>query len=164
MYHFTDTLLEDSTTEAGNEIIVYNSTDDYNLDYFNLDFNKSKEIGLHCGTAKAAEERGHKYINKLKIDLSKANIYECDFDMPNGWHTLELAQIYLKDSQLLMNLRKNSAGVDKDMKYSSIYREWFLSRGYSVIKYPNQSEDISSTSYIILVNGLIKEASPYKTL
>ena len=160
MYHFTDSLSEDFVESMDNTIIVYNSTDDANLNYLNLDFNKSKEIGIHCGTFKAAEALGHQYINKLKVDLSNASIYECDFDIPSGWQTLELAQIYLKDKQLITNLRKNSAEINKDIIYSSIYRKWFLDQGYSVIKYPNQVEDIGSTSYIILVNGLIKEANP----
>ena len=162
MYHFTDTLLEGLTETLDNEIVVYNSTDNSNLNYLNLDFSKSKEIGIHCGTVKAAKARGFRYINKLKIDLSNANIYECDFDLVNGWQTLELAQVYLKDEQLIADLRKNSAEIDKDMKYSSIYREWFLNRGYSAIRYINQVEDIGSISYIIFANGLIKEASPYK--
>lgn len=164
MYHFTDSLLEDFTESMDNAIIVYNGTDDVNLNYFDLDFNRSKEIGIHCGTFKAAKALGYRYINKLKIDLSNVNIYVCDFDITSSWQTLELAQIYLKDKQLIANLRKNSAEIDKDMIYSSIYRKWFLDQGYSVIKYVNQVEDIGSTSYIILVNGLIKEVNSVQNL
>ena len=142
-------------------VTLYNGTNDTNLDYKNIDFTKSKELGVHCGSEKAASLRGS-IINKLSIDTS--NCYKMDVDFSDMWSKPTLLQYmnFLTPQEITDargKMREVSGDRDKYEKYSTILRDLFLKHGYKCISYPNGVEDPGHTSYIILDNSIVIDES-----
>ena len=149
---------EELTETFKNEelITVYNGSNDL-IDYNNIDFTKSEEIGLHCGSKKAAESKG-KNIKELKIDTS--NCYKMNTDLTDMWASPRILNYmdFLSEEQLekIKNeMRAVSGDLDKYNKYSAIIRDAFLNNGYKCISYPNEIEDPGHISYIVLDNSII---------
>lgn len=162
----------------GESLEIYNGTDIPDFDYTQINLADSKEIGLHCGTEQACKDKGYKYINKLTV--SNENILALDTDMSGYWSDLSvlkyLESIFSEDEIAELRTQMRSfAGEESDIKYknySTILRNAILNKGYNVISYPNNVEDIGSTSYIILDSSIIdkpvvesrKKKKPYDSI
>lgn len=162
-YEYDEEDIDDLDEKVLKESVIttYNGTDDNSLDYKNIDFTKSKELGIHCGSEKAASSKGS-IINKLSIDTS--NCYKMDVDFTDMWSTPPLLQYmnFLTAQEIADakdRMREVSGDHDKYEKYSTILRDLFLKHGYKCISYPNEIEDPGHTSYIILDDSIIIDES-----
>lgn len=153
-----------------NETIENNSATAYHISseqISHLDFEKSKEIGLHCGDYSVIEFLIHgKYKNKpfhiYKICLDLTNSVELE-DL-NDWNSLEVFNA-ISDILNLSKQQKDDIifkirGQGRDV-YSSTYRTLLLDNNINVIIYKNTGEvkntNNFSISYIVLNESAIKK-------
>lgn len=160
LFNSKSSVSESTTIADSNNLIVYHSSNNKNLS-IPLDFNKSREIGLHCGSLEQAIKKGHKYIFEINIksDFKCLHLTE---DCIYLFSDLKFADVLLNahviDSinylQLVKTLRSHAADVNKDFAYSKIYRELLLDKGYVALDYPNDIEG-EGKSICIFDNSII---------
>lgn len=163
---------QESLTEDNNE-------EDESLDYFYhassdklsypIDFNKSKEIGLHIGTEEQALSFNRNYLYKLGIDKSikcldikdSVNGYG-DYDFSNtlvyyGVMTNEQAS----ELPYYISRLNPRTWQEKWRACSKVYRDLLLNAGYSAIRYSNRVEG-DGYSLCVFDNSVIKTFELYK--
>lgn len=158
--------VSESTTANSNSLIIYHSSNNKNLS-IPLDFNKSREIGLHCGSLEQAIEKGNKYIFELNIKSNFKCLHLTE-DCIYLFSDLKFAEVLLNASvidsvgysQLVKTLRSHAADTNKDFAYSKIYRELLLNRDYVALDYPNDIEG-EGKSICIFDNSIINSMSFY---
>ena len=155
-------ILKEGNSKEEETLIVYNATNE--TDYSHFD--KSKEIGIHCGTLKATQcifnNKHYKFLNKLILNNYK--IIEASRDYKETWSVMELIvhhdNVLTPFSEEEINKLKDKCihldYPDKNEKRSKLLRDALLNKGYNLIKYKNEVEDPDSISYIILDNSIIK--------
>jgi len=146
--------------ESSKTLTVYKGSQSSKEDFTTVDLMESTEIGIHCGTKSAVKSLGYKHIYEIK--LGNFNLLEFDFDMNSDWAVPELANKLSEDEievkRLLTKLRIVSHRRDKKEQYSKIFRDFILAKGYNLISYKNEDEDINSVSYIIIDTSTIIDA------
>ena len=146
--------------ESSKTLTVYKGSQSSKEDFTTVDLMESTEIGIHCETKSAVKSLGYKHIYEIK--LGNFNLLEFDFDMNSDWAVPELANKLSEDEievkRLLTKLRTVSHRRDKKEQYSKIFRDFILAKGYNLISYKNEDEDINSVSYIIIDTSTIIDA------
>lgn len=130
---------------------------------FPLDFNLSKEVGLHCGTLKqATTKNGTDYVYKvtLKLPFVCAHLQsdtESTYGSMEFLHNLYNSSIIddLDFNNLLMLLRDKAGDKDKEKAYSKIYRDFLCDKGFSAFDYPNNVESTSKDKSICIIDNNI---------
>lgn len=153
------TLEEDISNKK--ELVVYNATNESDYSHFNV----SKELGIHCGTLKSAKEvfNGKEYNFLNKLTLNNYKIIDASKDYQEIWDALQiishkdnLVSPFSKDElDTLINKCREIDFPNKYERRGKLFRDALLQKGYNLIRYKNEVEDIGSISYIILDDSII---------
>lgn len=164
---------QESLTEDNNE-------EDESLDYFYhasfdklsypIDFNKSKEIGLHIGTEEQALSFNRKYLYKIGIDKS-IRCLDIKQDSTDGYGGREFSNTLVyygvmtdeQASELPGYIRRLNLGTTEEWQcaYSKVFRDLLLNAGYSALGYLNRVEG-EGYSLCVFDNSVIKSFELYK--
>lgn len=151
----------DSEEDNDNFRIVYHAS--LTPVSFPLNFNLSKEVGLHCGTLEqATTKNGTDYVYKVTLKPP----FECvhlQSDTESTYGSMEfLYNLFhsgiiddLDFNNLFMLLRDKAGDKDKERAYSKIYRNFLLKKGFSAFDYPNNVESTSKDKSICIIDNSI---------
>lgn len=145
--------------------------DDYKIVYhasltpvsFPLNFNLSKEVGLHCGTLEqATTKNGTDYVYEVTLKPSFACAH-LKSDTESTYGSMEFLYNLFDSSiiddldfnTLLMLLRDKAGDKDKEKEYSKIYRSFLLDKRFKAFDYPNTVEGTSKDKSICIIDNNI---------
>lgn len=130
---------------------------------FPLNFNLSKEVGLHCGTLEqATTKNGTDYVYEVTLKPS----FDCAHlksDTESSYGSMEFLYNLLDSgiiddldfNNLLMLLRDKAGDKDKQKAYSKIYRDFLLEKEFKAFDYPNTVESTSKDKSICIIDNSI---------
>lgn len=163
-----ESLTEDSHEEDDSLDYFYHASF-YKLSY-PIDFNKSKEIGLHIGTEEQALKFNRKYLYKIGIDKS-IRCLDIKQDYTDGYGGREFSNTLVyygvmtdeQASELPDYIRRLNLGTTEEWQcaYSKVFRDLLLNAGYSAIRYYNRVEG-AGYSLCVFDNSVIKSFELYK--
>ena len=151
----------DSEEDNDNFRIVYHAS--LTPVSFPLNFNLSKEVGLHCGTLEqATTKNGTDYVYKVTLKPSFACAH-LKSDTESSYGSMEfLYNLFhsgiiddLDFNNLLMLLRDKAGDKDKQKAYSKIYRDFLLEKEFKAFDYPNTVEGTSKDKSICIIDNNI---------
>lgn len=145
------------------ELILYNSTNDENFDYNNVDFDKSNEIGIHCGSFETARSKGYRHINRLFVsglrvcEMNDVGSTFGSMQVINGLYNSGIISIKER-SDMIKEFRKEMvfSTEEKQRCFSRIIRNCLIQKGYNSVHYINGVENKGDNNYIIFDNAVVK--------
>lgn len=156
---------------SSEEADIDEDNDDYKIVYhasltpvsFPLNFNLSKEVGLHCGTLEqATTKNGTDYVYEVTLKPSFVCAH-LKSDTESTYGSMEFLYNLFDSSiiddldfnDLLMLLRDKARDKDKQKAYSKIYRSFLLEKGFNAFDYPNTVEGTSKDKSICIIDNNI---------
>jgi hypothetical protein len=151
----------DSEEDNDNFRIVYHAS--LTPVSFPLNFNLSKEVGLHCGTLEQAKTKnGTDYVYEVTLKPSFACAH-LKSDTESSYGSMEfLYNLFhsgiiddLDFNNLLILLRDKAGDKDKQKAYSKIYRDFLLEKEFKAFDYSNNVESTSKDKSICIIDNSI---------
>lgn len=140
--------------KGGMPLYLYHSSEN-NFDKFE----KSRGVGFHFGTKKAAQERinGPRYMYKTRLKGGKVLSLKSDFNDWDGTTVIRelenMGILHAKQTKPYWDYRNSGENMSHeryDDPVNKIARQILKDAGYSAITYINGVEDPGHTSYMVL--------------